>query len=152
MGRRALVLAVVAGLLGTALALSLVDQRLRAGEDRALAACEERAYAAAVRADSVLRSMAEYIRPSIAERSGLWVLMSEAAERARPSVDAALASCRDVEVRGVHRTHVRERAAYVDYLRARSEQLGSIAADGRAAAESDAELARLREVAFGDRP
>jgi len=151
-GRRALVLAVVVALLGAGLAVSVVDQRLRAGEDRALRACGERAYAAALRADRVLGSMAEYIRPSLAERSGLWVLMSEAAERARPSVDDALASCRDVEVRGVHRTHVRERAAYVDYLRARSEQLGAIAADGRAAAESDPELARLREVAFGDRP
>lgn len=152
MGRRALVLAVVAGLLGTALALSLVDQRLRAGEDRALAECEDRAYAAAVRADSVLRSMAEYIRPSIAERSGLWVLMSEAAERARPDVDEALSVCRDVRVRAVHRTHVRERAAYVDYLTARRDRLDGIVADGRASAETDPELARLREVAFGDRP
>ena len=125
---------------------------LRAGEDRALRACGERAYAAALRADRVLGSMAEYIRPSLAERSGLWVLMSEAAERARPPIDAALAVCEDVQVRAVHRTHVREREAYVDYLRARSEQLGAIAADGRAAAESDPELARLREVAFGDRP
>ena len=151
-GRRALVLAVVVALLGAGLAVSVVDQRLRAGEDRALRACGERAYAAALRADRVLGSMAEYIRPSLAERSGLWVLMSEAAERARPPIDAALAVCEDVQVRAVHRTHVREREAYVDYLRARSEQLGAIAADGRAAAESDPELARLREVAFGDRP
>ena len=152
MGRRALVLAAVAGLLGTALVLSLVDQRLRAGEDRALEACGDRAYAAAVRADSVLGSMAEYIRPSIAERSGLWVLMSEAAERARPPIDAALAVCEDVQVRAVHRTHVRERAAYVDYLRARRDRLDAIVADGRASAESDPALARLREAAFGDRP
>ena len=152
MGRRGLVLAAVAGLLGTALVLSLVDQRLRAGEDRALAECEDRAYAATVRADSVLGSMAEYIRPSIAERSGLWVLMSEAAERARPPIDAALAVCEDVQVRAVHRTHVREREAYVDYLQARRDRLDAIVADGRASAESDPALARLREAAFGDRP
>ena len=152
MGRRGLVLAAVAGLLGTALVLSLVDQRLRAGEDRSLEACGDRAYAAAVRADSVLGSMAEYIRPSIAERSGLWVLMSEAAERARPPVEEAFAVCREVQVRAVHRTHVRERAAYVDYLRARRDRLDAIVADGRASAESDPALARLREAAFGDRP
>ncbi len=151
-GRRALVLAVVVGLLGAALTLSWADRRSREGEDRALQACGDRAYAAAVRADSVLGSMAEYIRPSLAERSGLWVLMSEAAERARPSVEEALAVCRDVRVRGVHRTHVRERDAYVDYLQARSDRLDAIVADGRASAESDPELARLREVAFGDRP
>ena len=151
-GRRALVLAVVVALLGAGLAVSVVDQRLRAGEDRALRACGERAYAAALRADRVLGSMAEYIRPSLAERSGLWVLMSEAAERARPDVDEALSVCRDVRVRAVHRTHVRERAAYVDYLTARRDRLDAIVADGRASAETDPELARLREVAFGDRP
>jgi septum formation topological specificity factor MinE len=57
-----------------------------------------------------------------------------------------------VQVRAVHRTHVREWEAYVDHLRARRDRLDAIVADGRASAESDPALARLREAAFGDRP
>lgn len=148
--RLVLVLAGVLLLLG--LLLAWVDQQARSREDRALTACEEQAYAAAVRADQVLGSMAEYIRPSLAVRSGLWDLMSGAAERARPGIEAALAACSEVEVLGLHRTHVRERAAYVDYLIARAAQLDAIVADGRAAGESDPALGRLREAAFGDRP
>lgn len=150
--RTRLVLAVAGTLVLVGLLLAWVDQQARSREDRALAACGDQAYAAAVRADQVLGSMAEYIRPSLAVRSGLWDLMSGAAERARPGIDAALARCRDVEVLGLHRTHVRERAAYVDYLTARAAQLDAIEADGRAAGESDPELGRLREAAFGDRP
>lgn len=150
--RRTLVLALVAGLVAVGLVLALVDQRVRDAEDRALAACEEQAYAAAVRADQVLGAMASYIRPSLAERSGLWVLMSDAAVRAEPPVAEALAACRDVDVLGLHRTHVRERAAYVDYLTARSVQLAEIVEDGRASAAPDPALARLREAAFPDRP
>lgn len=54
MGRRALVLAAVAGLLGTALVLSLVDQRLRAGEDRALAAYVDYPSARRYRLDAIV--------------------------------------------------------------------------------------------------
>ena len=150
--RTRLVLVVAGALVLVGLLLAWVDQQARSREDRDLAACEEQAYAAAVRADQVLGSMAEYIRPSLAVRSGLWDLMSGAAERARPGIDAALARCRDVEVLGLHRSHVRERAAYVDYLTARAAQLDAIEADGRAAGESDPELGRLRDAAFGDRP
>jgi hypothetical protein len=150
--RTRLVLVVAGVLVLVGLLLAWVDQQARSREDRDLAACSDQAYAAAVRADQVLGSMAEYIRPSLAVRSGLWDLMSGAAERARPGIDAALARCRDVEVLGLHRTHVRERAAYVDYLAARAGQLDAIEADGRAAGESDPELGRLREAAFGDRP
>lgn len=150
--RTRLVLVVAGALVLVGLLLAWVDQQARTREDRDLAACGDQAYAAAVRADQVLGSMAEYIRPSLAVRSGLWDLMSGAAERARPGIDAALARCRDVEVLGLHRTHVRERAAYVDYLAARAAQLDAIEADGRAAGESDPELGRLREAAFGDRP
>ena len=63
---------------------------------------------------------------------------------------AALAACREVDVLGLHRAHVREKAAYVDYLVARSAQLAAIRADGRVAGEIDPEVARLRESAFGD--
>lgn len=150
--RRRLVLLAAAGLLVVAVFVAWLDQGIRAREDRDLAACAERAAAAAVRADQVLGAMAEYIRPSLAERGGLWDLMSGAAERAQPPLAAALATCRDVEVLGLHRAHVRERAAYVDYLVARSAQLAAIVADGRAAGESDPALARLREAAFGNRP
>lgn len=150
--RRRQVLVVAAGLLLVGLVVAWVDAQARDREDRALAACGEQAYAATVRADQVLGSMAEYIRPSLAERSGLWDLMSGAAGRARPGIDTALAECRDVEVLGLHRAHVREQAAYVDYLAARAAQLDAIEADGRAAGESDPLLARLRAAAFGDRP
>lgn len=150
--RTRLVLVVAGVLLLVGLLLAWVDQQARDREDRALAACDEAAYAAAVRADQVLGSMAEYIRPSLAVRSGLWDLMSGAAERARPGIDVALADCRDVEVLGLHRSHVRERAAYVDYLTARAAQLDAIVADGRAAGESDPALGQLRDAAFGDRP
>ncbi len=150
--RTRLVLQVAGALVLVGLLLAWVDQQARSREDRDLAACGDQAYAAAVRADQVLGSMAEYIRPSLAVRSGLWDLMSGAAERARPGIDAALARCRDVEVLALHRTHVRERAAYVDYLAARAAQLDAIEADGRAAGESDPELGRLRDAAFGDRP
>lgn len=150
--RTRLVALLAAGLLLVGLVLAWADQRVRTREDRALAACGETAYAAAVRADQVLGSMAEYIRPSLAERSGLWDLMSGAAERARPTIDAALATCRDVDVLGLHRAHVRERAAYVDYLTARAARLEAIVADGRASGEADPALALLREAAFGDRP
>lgn len=148
--RRGLVLLAAALLLVAGSVVAWVDQRVRADEDRALAACGEQAEAAAIRADQVLGSMAEYIRPSLAERSGLWDLMSGAAERAQAPLAGALRTCRDVDVLGVHRQHVREKAAYVDYLVARSAQLSAIRADGRAAGESDPALARLREEAFGD--
>lgn len=150
--RTRLVLLAVALLLVAGSVVAWVDQGVRADEDRALAGCAERAEAAAVRADQVMASMAEYIRPVIAVRPGLWSLMEGAAEEAQAPVAAALETCRGVDVLGLHRAHAREKAAYVDYLAARDAQLSAIRADGRVAGEVDPALARLRDAAFEDRP
>lgn len=149
--RARVVLLAAALLLAVAGVVAWVDQGIRSDEDRALAACAEQAEAAAIRADQVLASMADYIRPALAVTPSLWSLMEDAAGDAQPPVEAALAICREVDVLGLHRSHVREKAAYVDYLVARSARLAAIRADGRTAGEQDPALARLRESAFGDR-
>ena len=148
--RRWVVLVLAAGLLAAGAVVAVVDQGIRSEEDRALATCAERAEAAAVRADQVMGSMADYIRPVIAVRPSLWSLMEDAAGDAQAPVAAALEVCRDVDVLGLHRAHVREKAAYVDYLVARDAQLTAIRADGRVAGELDPALARLRDAAFDD--
>ena len=148
--RTRLVLLAVALLLAAGAAVAVVDQGIRSEEDRALAVCAERAEAAAVRADQVMGSMADYIRPVIAVRPSLWSLMEDAAGDAQAPVAAALEVCRDVDVLGLHRAHVREKAAYVDYLVARQANLTAIRSDGRVAGELDPALARLRDAAFDD--
>lgn len=149
-------LPVVVGVVALALLAALVDHRMRSEERERLAACGDRAWSATVRADQVLGSMAEYLRPAFGfdgsvDRAGLWPLMSEAATRARSPLAEAEALCEGVEVLGLHRSHVAERATHLAYLRARLAFVDEIVADGSAAATQPEDLARLREEAFGDR-
>ena len=101
--RRRVVLLLAAVLLVAGAGVAWIDQGIRSAEDEALADCAERAEAAAIRADQVMGSMAEYIRPALAVTPSLWSLMEEAAADAQQPVEAALATCREVDVLGLHR-------------------------------------------------
>ena len=129
-----LVLAVVAGW--------LVDQRLRDREVGALDACATRATAAVEAAVAPVRSMTEYVRPTLSGtppgelRRGLQAMVGGAARVPTEGLRTALAACEEVPVLAVH-DDLRVRQAGCELLvRQTIDYLGRVADNGREAFRS----------------
>jgi hypothetical protein len=153
-GRRILVL-VIAVLCVTAVVAWRVDARSRDRDERAVAACADAALRADVRASALVGYMVHEVDPVLYKipegprRDGIVELVAGAADRALPGVQTALALCRRTQVAWVHRTLVRRRDSYVDYLAARVRRLEEVAANGHSYYRDQPELAALRAEAFG---
>jgi hypothetical protein len=131
-----LALAVVAGW--------LVDRHLQDEESAALGACAATSLAAVDAALGPVRSMSEYVRPTLAGtppgelRRGLYDVVAGAARGPRDDLRAALASCREVPVLTLH-ANLRDRRASCERLvRQTIDYLGRVALDGRAVFRSSA--------------
>lgn len=126
-----LVLAVVTGW--------LVDQRLRAREAAALDACAAGASASVAAALGPVRSMSEYVRPTLGGappddlRRALYAMVGEAAGGVPDYVGTALAACRDVRVLALHDDLRARRTSCELLLRQTADYLDRVALDGRAA-------------------
>jgi hypothetical protein len=119
----------------------LVDQRLRDTEAARLDACAARATSAVDGALGPVRSMSEYVRPTLAGtragelRDGLYALVADQAGPA-DELTVALGSCRDVPVLAVH-DRLRARRASCELLVGRTiDFLDRVALDGREAFRS----------------
>jgi hypothetical protein len=152
--RRVLVGVLAAGCLAGGTAW-LVDDRARAGEERALADCHDRALRADLRASTLLANMVAYVAPALyvvpaERRAGLVGPVARAAADGLPGVDAALERCASTHVGRLHGDLADRRSAYVDYLEARVRRLEEVAADATSYYREQPGLEELRARAFGD--
>jgi hypothetical protein len=152
-GRRVLV-AVVAVLCVAGLLAWRADARSRDHDERAVTACHDVALAADLRASTTVAYMVQEVAPalykvSFERRVGLVALVAQAADRALPGIEQALAVCRSTSVGWWHRDLVHQRASYIDYLDARVSRLEDVASDGSHYYQDQPRLAVLRDRAFG---
>jgi hypothetical protein len=130
------------------------DARSRNHDERVVAACHDAALRADLRASTTVAYMVQEVAPVLYKVSeervnGLVALVAQAAARAVPGVQKALAVCRSASVRWWHRDLVHQRASYVDYLDARVRRLEDVAGDGHRYYRDQPQLAALRDRAFG---
>ena len=119
----------------------LVDQRLRDHEAAGLDTCAEQATAAMDAALGPVRSMSEYVRPTLAGaasgelRRGLYALVGGVAGPTK-DLRASLASCHGVRVLAVHDELRARRAGCERLVRQTIAYLDLVARDGREAFRS----------------
>lgn len=116
----------------------LVDRRVAAREERALAACERTADQRVDQAYAAVRSSLEYVRPVLSSsppgdlREGMYAILSQAARGADVRLDDVRGDCADLEVVWVHGGLRERRDACVRRIDGHQALLRAIAADGAA--------------------
>jgi hypothetical protein len=119
----------------------LVDQRLRHREAAGLDTCADQATAAVDAALGPVRSMSEYVRPTLAGaesgelRRGLYALIGGVADTTE-DLRASLTTCRGVQVLAVHDELRARRAGCELLVRQTIAYLDRVARDGREAFRS----------------
>lgn len=116
-----------------------LDLHRRDSEYAELLACVESGSAAVADADTRVRAMVAYVRPSF--RSGpttdveraMYAMVADQASAAEPALRRATARCRSVEVLPFHGRIAAARSAYVQWLLAESRRLRATAGDGAVA-------------------
>ena len=132
--RVAAVLVLALLLAGTAYA---VDRHVRGTEERALAACADRASVAVDRAYAPVRARWAEVEPALDAgahvmlRVSLYRRVSESAEGASARVDEARRECAAVSVLAVHRALLARRERCVRALDAHARFLDEVALSGR---------------------
>lgn len=130
--------AIVVALLAVVGLVLWAGDGLRAPEERrALSRCAGEAGHAVERAEERLAAMASYIAPGLGTVSSsrdasLLAMIEEQAAGLDGPVEAALRTCRDVELWPVSGTRREARAAYVALLKAERDRLRRISHDGSA--------------------
>lgn len=105
------------------------------GERQALNRCAERASASVEKAERRMASLTSYLAGSLVGAPPLLSarligLISQEASGQRQPVEAALRTCRDIEVWPLNGSNRDVRAAYIAFLEAESDRLEAITADG----------------------
>jgi hypothetical protein len=136
-------------------AAAYTDQRMRAHEGAAVAACEHRLRLASALSERRMGLLANYVQPALRTTQGvqqlhLADLMAERAGRVLPGVQRADRTCREVSVRPWHFSLVARRDTARAYSGALVTLLQTVAAQGRRAFHDDATLLRLRVGAGAD--
>lgn len=129
--------------LGVLIVLALVasgvvwveGERRGAAERGAIDACARAATTAVDSAERRLGAMASYVRPAFGTApaevdAGLMRLVAGQAPIASPAVDAALTTCREVDVWRFNSDHREARSAWIAFLVAEQRRLRAIAENG----------------------